>query len=114
MQPLPGAHHKTDTPWHLTICNGAAILVSSHKKWQASSWMAIKVVFCLVGYAWNDHDHGCRDRYYIALTILILMIRMMMRIMRIKITIRDKVEDVKIWLHLHGGPSKEKRNTLSV
>lgn len=78
------------------------------------SWMAIKVVLCLVGYAWNDHDHGCRDRDYIALTILILMIWIMMRMMRIKITIRDKVEDMKIWLHLHGGPSKEKRSTLSV
>ncbi len=64
MRVSSGAHHKTDTPWHLTICNGAGILVS-HKKWAASSWMGM---FCPVGYAWNEDDHGCRDRYDIALT----------------------------------------------
>lgn len=41
MQPLPGAHHKTDTPWHLTICNGAAIL-DGDKSGALSGWLCLE------------------------------------------------------------------------
>ena len=40
-----------------------------------------------------------------------IMMLMLLLLMRMKMTISDKVEDMKILLHLHGDSSKEKRNT---
>ena len=42
-----------------------------------------------------------------------IMMLMLLLLMRMKMTISDTVEDMKILLHLHGDSSKDKRNTWS-